>query len=147
MLLAVDELEPPSDRAAREDLVGTWGLTLSYSGPLLASAGYLVENGHSNSAGASYLYQALTLGLTVSMPGKVVGSARAQLLFFSRGTLPVALSVEDENRDAVLLDLSREIGRGFTLRARYAVYRNAAADLAGGYLRQTIFAGATWEMR
>ena len=39
------------------------------------------------------------------------------------------------------------MGAGFTLRARYGVYRNSASDLAGGYLRQLVFVGATKDER
>jgi hypothetical protein len=108
---------------------------------------WLVEKDGSTSAEGSYLYQAVTLSLTMPVAAKIVAALRGQLLFFSSGTLPTSLAVEDENRDAVLADLSRELGRGFTLHARYAVYRNATATTSATYLRQLVWLGATWETR
>ena len=142
---ATDPQQPGGDH--RADLVGSVGLQLAYAGPLLASAGYLYEASSTNSVTGGYAYHMVSLSLTVPMPAKIVAAMRAQLLFFARGSLPTSLSVEEESRDAVILDLARELGAGFTARVRYSVFRNAASDLGGGYLRQLVFVGASWEMR
>jgi hypothetical protein len=126
----------------RRDLVASWSASLSYLGPLLASAGYLVEADRSNSAGASFLYQALTLQLAFSLGAGITAAARAQLLFFSTGAAQ-ALYGDDENRNMILFDLSREMGAGFTLAARYSVFRNAAGA-SREYLRQLVSLGVTW---
>lgn len=142
---ATDPLAVTGDR--REDLVGSLGLQLAYAGPLLASAGWSVEASRSNSALGLYAYHVLSLSVTMALPAKIVAAMRAQRVLLARGAPPTSLAVEDENRDAFTLDLSRELGAGFTARARWSMFRNAASDLGGGYLRQLVFVGASWEMR
>lgn len=136
----------PPRLPGRGDLVASWGLTLSYLGPLLASVGYVIEADHSNTAGASFLYQALTMDLTVPLGWGLTAATRAQLLFFSVGALPSSLYVDDENRNMLLFDLSRELGAGLTLSARYSVFRNAAGA-SREYLRQLVYLGLTWAHR
>src|SRR5205823_5905812 len=55
----------------RDDLVGSFSLSLSYTGPVLASASWLVEKDRSASAEGGYLYQAVALSLTMPLPAKL----------------------------------------------------------------------------
>jgi hypothetical protein len=60
------------------------------------------------------------------------------------GALPASLAVEDENRSALLVDLAREMGAGFTLSARYSLFKNAAGT-DRSYLRQLGYLGVTYK--
>lgn len=127
---------------SRRDLVATWSASVSYVGRALWSLGYLVECDRSSSAGESFLYEALTMSLTMPLGRRFTAAGRAQLLFFSSGA-GQALYGEDENRDALTIDLAREMGAGFTLAARYSVFANAAGSTRE-YLRQLVSLGVTW---
>ena len=72
-----------------------------------------------------------------------------RIAMLSYHTCPLAIlgGKDTGGMNVYVRDLSRELGRGFAVRARYAVFRNAASDLNGGYARHTVFAGASWEMR
>lgn len=134
-LASATDLAPDQGGPRRTDTVVSLAATLSYFGPLFASAGWLIEADRSTSFDGSYLYQALTLETAMPMGAGLMLGARAQLLFFENGFLPRSLSVEDENRNSFMVDLSRDFAYGLSLRARYALYRSAAGDEGQGYER------------
>ena len=131
-------------RPRRSDLVGTLALSLAYTGRVMASAAWLLESDRSNSAEGAYLFQMLTMRLAVPLPARMTAAARAQLLFFSSGHLPSALTADEENRDSLLFDLSRDMGRGFTVGARYLVFRSATGDASHDYFRQVVSLSLVW---
>jgi hypothetical protein len=131
-------------RPRRSDLAATLGLSLAYTGRVVAGAGWLVETDRSNSVDGTYLFQMVTARLAVPLPARFTVAMRAQLLFFASGRLSSALAADEENRDALLLDVAREMGAGFTLSARYLVVRSASGDTGHDYLRQVVSLSLAW---
>jgi len=80
------------------------------------------------------------------MPFGVMLAARGELLFARyRDQLPVGqlspgspfVSIEDENRSSVRVDVSRELGENLRILARYTFYLNEITAAPISYRRQT----------
>jgi len=143
----VSDKDPPADSAPRRsDLVASLGLRASYFGAIFAAAGWSVETDRSTSFGGSYLYQALTLDAVVPLPARFSLGARGQLLYFRNGSLPPSLAVEDENRNALMLDAAHVFDHGLSLRARYQLFwAPSSGDTIAGYLRQVGTLSLAWQ--
>ena len=144
-LLSDKDLGSPGS-PRRSDVVASLGLRASYFGAIFAAAGWSVETDRSTSVGGSYLYQALTLDAVVPLPARFSVGARGQLLYFRNGSLPPSLAVEDENRNALMLDVSHVFDHGLSLRARYQLFwAPGSGTTVSGYLRQVGTLSLAWQ--
>jgi hypothetical protein len=130
----------------RTDVVASLALRASYFGTIFAAASWSVESDRSTSFAGSYLYQALTLDAVVPLPQRFSLGARAVLLYFQNGSLPTSQAVEDENRNAVMIDAARVFDHGLSLRARYQLFwAPASGSTVTGYLRQVGTLSLAWQ--
>jgi len=57
------------------------------------------------------------------------------------------ITIEDENRNAVIVDLERPfVGSGLALNARYSVYTNELSASPVSFLRQVVYLGLTYRV-
>ncbi len=148
-LVSPSDLEGTTRR--RLDSDAQWNLSLAYVGPVLIEGSYAVDFNRSTSYGQTFLRHVVGAKLAVELPWQLSAAAKLQLVFMSYSE-PSALTsgkvapltIEDENRNALLVDLSRPIGRGFSLGARYALYRSGVSDAVLSYDRQVVFLGLTY---
>jgi hypothetical protein len=140
----------------RQDWFHEGGLELTYVGPLLVGAGYGLQLNLSNSFGQGLLRQLVSFKLGYRLPWNLYATLKAQL-YVTRYLDPVLLdhafqsitfiSIEDENRNSVLVDLERPIGAtGLAINARYSVYTNELSPSPVSFLRQVIFLGLTYRV-
>jgi hypothetical protein len=137
---------PCSGPDTRVDDFLTSHLDLTRTGRLLIGAGYALQDNLSNSYGETVLRHFLNARLVTPMPFGAMLAARGELLFARyRDQLPVGqlspgspfVSIDDENRSSVRLDLSRELGENLRLLARYTFYLNEITAAPVSYRRQT----------
>jgi hypothetical protein len=138
----------------RRDTFEEGGIELTYVGPLLVALGYGAQLNTSNSFGQSLLRNMLTLKVAFRLPGSLYATLKAQL-FITKYLDPVLLdhvfnsqtfvTIDDENRNAVLVDLERPIPAiGLAVNARYSVYTNELTTTNDSFLRQVIYVGLTY---
>ncbi len=129
---------------------------LSYLGPVMLTLSYGAQLNRSNSFGQSLLRHIVSFKVGVRLPAKIYGSLKAQLLAVTYLD-PVLLdrnvanqtfvSIEDENRNAVIVDLERPFPKhGLAVSARYSVYTNELSRSPARFLRQTIFVGLSYKI-
>ncbi len=149
---ATDDGSLTSARRADADTVASASIT--WVGPLLAGLAYALDWNRSTSYGQSYLRHLVTMKLAADLGWKVVATFKAQLTFTSyaqptavtTGAL-IPLTIDDENRDAIVFDLERPVGGGAAVSARYSVYRNGVSNATLDYFRQTVFLGLGYRLR
>jgi len=134
--------------AQRADTFLVGHLDLTRVGAFLAGAGYALHVNRSNSYGESLTRHVATLRLATPLPLGCYLAARAELIF-AHYREPVAigrvsttgrlLSIDDENRSSLRVDLSRALGQRWLLLARYTVYANeiGVSSAVARYRRQT----------
>ena len=153
---------PISDRCiiAGTDQRADWfhetGLEVTYVGPLLVGVGYGLQINLSNSFGQSLLRHIVTLKLAYRFPWSIYATLKAQL-YASTYLDPVLLdrvintlqfiTIEDENRNNVIVDLERPIGdTGLAINARYSVFTNELTPSPVSFLRQVVYLGLTYRV-
>jgi hypothetical protein len=142
--------------AKRDDWFHEAGAELTYVGPLLVGVGYGIQLNLSNSFGQSLLRQIITLKLSYRLPWQLYATVKAQLLI-TRYLDPVLLdtnvasqtfiTIDDENRNAVIADLERPFGSsGLAVNARYSVFTNELTPSPVSFLRQVVYLGLTYRV-
>jgi hypothetical protein len=125
------------------------------TGRVLASAGYAIHYNASNSYGETVTRHYAIARLAVSLPLELFLAARADLLFaWYRDPLAVGqatagnayVSIEDENRSSVRVDLSRNFGERLRAFARYTFYANDLASDSLTYRRQTLLVSLSFTL-
>jgi hypothetical protein len=117
---------------------------LTRTAVVLLGAGYAFQYNWSNSAGETVMRHFAILRMAARLPGGVSLAARGELLFaFYRNAVhPSAgsayISIEDENRSSVRVDLSRDLTDRLRLFARYSLYVGELGNSAFQYNRQTL---------
>lgn len=130
------------------------GVDVTYVGVALASLGYAIQLDRSNSFGQSLLRHVVTLRLGYRLPWHLYASAKAQLLV-SNGLDRVQLdpqvsnltfaTIEDENRNAFILDLEREIPKlGLSVDARYSFFASQLGAQQTSFRRHVAYLGLTY---
>jgi hypothetical protein len=122
-------------------------LQLARTGRVLVGGGYALQYNASNSFGETVMRHFVTARFAASLPGGLYVTARAELLLARyRDPVIVAqgndvgrpfISIEDENRSSVRVDLSRNLTDRLQLIARYTFYANELGASQGTYRRQT----------
>jgi hypothetical protein len=148
----VDDCLLPGRR--RQDTFEEGGIELTYVGPLLIALGYGAQLNTSNSFGQSLLRNILSFKIGLRLPGSLYATLKAQL-YITKYLDPVLLdhvfnsqtfvTIDDENRNALLIDLERPIPAiGLAVNARYSLYTNELATANDSFLRQVIYVGLTY---
>jgi hypothetical protein len=149
----------PAGAETRADWFHEGGLDLTYVGTVLASVGYAAQLNLSNSFGQSLLRNIITFKLGYRLPWNLYATVKAQL-FVTQYFDPVLLdrlintqsqafiTIEDENRNNVIVDLERPIGRtGLAVLARYSVFTNEISpNKEVKFLRQVVYLGLTYRL-
>ena len=115
---------------------------------LLAGAGYALQLNRSNSYGETLTRHVAILRVAATLPLACYLAARAELIFaLYRDTVTLGmaettgklLSIDDENRSSLRVDLSRALAQRWLLLARYTVYANeiGVSSAVARYRRQT----------
>ncbi len=144
---------------ARNDWFHEGGIELTYVGPLLVAIGYGLQLNLSNSfgEGESLLRQMFTLKLAYRLPWNLYATLKAQL-YINKYLDPLLLdqtvinsqtfvTIEDENRNAVIIDVERPIGStGLALDARYSIFTNELSATPVSFLRQLVYLGLTYRV-
>ncbi len=140
---------------ARADLHHRAELEVSWTGDRIWSAAYQIEVNDSNSYGQSLIRQRIELGLTTETWAKVFLTARAALqltsfldpLLLARDVNAQSfITIDDDNRDSLSINLARDLTRSWTAEARYALYSNELSDDVS-FRRQTVYLGAVYRYR
>lgn len=130
-------------------------LHLTWTGAVLAGAAYVVQWNRSNSYAEGLLRHivvvrfaaALPLGLYLAARGEVVVARYADPVSLAIGpTGASSVSVEEENRSQVRLELSRNLVDGFELVARGSYYANPFGDRVAPYERLTATLSLTYSI-
>lgn len=143
-----------ADGTRRADWWHEGGFELTYVGALLVAVGWAAQLDLSNSFGQSLFRQLLTLKLAYRFPWNLYATLKAQLLV-TRYLDPVLLdriiqtatfvTIEDENRNALIVDLERPVGAtGLAVDARYSLYTNELSPSPVSFLRHLVYVGLTY---
>ncbi|HET6149708.1 MAG TPA: hypothetical protein VFH68_19375 [Polyangia bacterium] len=147
-LVAASNTAPTAPPPQRADTFLVAHLELTRVGGFLAGAGYALHVNDSNSYGESLTRHVATLRLATPLPLHCYLAARAELIF-AHYREPVAigrvsttgrlLSIDDENRSSLRVDLSRALTQRWLLLARYTIYANeiGVSSAVARYRRQT----------
>ncbi len=137
---------PPTPR---RDTFVVGHLDLTRIGKLLLGAGYALQRNDSNSYGDALTRHVFTARLATPLPLACYLAARAELilaLYRDTVTLGMAettgklLSIDDENRSSLRIDVSRALTDRLLVLARYTLYANEIGVSApvASYWRQTV---------
>jgi hypothetical protein len=140
----------------RADWFHEMGAELTYVGPLLAAVGYGIQLNQSNSFGQSLLRQLITVKIAYRLPWNLYATVKAQL-YITKYLDPVLLdrvvntqtfiTIEDENRNAIIVDVERPIGAtGLAVDARYSLYTNEISPSPVSFLRHLVYLGLTYRL-
>ncbi|HWE29052.1 MAG TPA: hypothetical protein VHB97_13685, partial [Polyangia bacterium] len=140
----------------RADWFHETGLELTYVGPVLVGVGYGLQLNRSNSFGQSLVRHIVTFKLAYRLPWSLYATVKAQL-YTSVYLDPVLLdrafntqtfiTIEDENRNNVIVDIERPIGNGgLAVNARYSVFTNELTASPVSFLRQVVYLGLTYRV-
>jgi hypothetical protein len=155
----VDACAPPtpglpcSSAVTRVDDLWLAHLEAVRTGRVLVGAGYAFQANLSNSSGETVTRHFLSARLATALPAGLAFAARGELLLASyAGQLPVGqlspgspfVSIEDENRSSVRVDLSRDLGDRLRAIARYTFYANEITAAPISYRRQTLLLSLTY---
>jgi hypothetical protein len=129
---------------------------LNYLGPLLVSTSYAIQLNVSNSFGQSLLRHIFTVRLSARLFWEIYGTVKAQVLYnnyldpvlLNIVTSTTPISIEDENRNALIVDLERPIGRtGVAIQARYSLYTNElTSNSPVEFIRHVIYLGVSYKV-
>jgi hypothetical protein len=123
---------------------------------VLIGAGYAFHLNDSNSVTESVMRHFVTARFAAALPLGLFLAARADLLFaFYRNGVPIGtvmptqagtrfISIEEENRSSIRIDLSRDLGERLRILARYTYYANELGENQGQYGRHTMLLGLAY---
>lgn len=138
----------------RTDLFIQTGGSLTWQGPVLLQAGYMLQLALSNTDGESYQRHLIHAKLGFRLPGDfyVTGKAQLNLLQGAPGLYVPVSNIDDDNRSLGLVDIERPLPRGFGLVLRYTGYfslpgEHSGFDAQGSYQRHTAYLGLSYAYR
>lgn len=138
----------------RRDRFQRAAVEVTYTGAVIAAAGYQLTVIDSNSFGQSIVRHRLSASATVELPGKLITTALAtlQLDNYIDGLLQQKdlqfqefTSLDDVNRSSLQLRISRKLSAAWSAEARAAVWRDLGSDtMATSYRREVGYLGAVY---
>lgn len=142
----------PSDQA-RQDLVQTASVEVTYTGGAVWSAGYTFTRDASTSLGQSLQRHRLNLAGTVLLPAEVYLTTtltlqaeqyRDGLLIAEDVTGQSFTTLDDDNRSSLQLRAARGLGHGLAVELRLAGWRDLGGDAGARFRRGLVGLGLTW---
>jgi hypothetical protein len=141
---------------ARTDWYHDAGVELTWVRAVLLSIAYAVQINQSNSFGQSLVRHVFTAKLAAQLPWQLYLTLKGQLLV-SRYPDPILLdrqvstqtfaSIDDERRNAAIVDLERPIGRtGLAVEVRYSFYTNELGASPASFQRHVAYLGVTYKV-
>ncbi len=138
----------------RRDRFQRGGFELTYTGSVVAAAGYQLTVIDSNSFGQSIVRHRLSASATIELPWTLIGTALAtlQLDDYIDGLLQQKdlqfqefTSLDDVNRSSLQLRVSRRVSTAWAAEARAALWRDLGSDtMFTSYQRELIYVGAVY---
>jgi hypothetical protein len=141
---SVDSTARRSDRFQRASIELTW------TGDVVATAGYQLTVVDSNSYGQSLVRHRVMTSVTAELVDKLFGSATAtlQLDQYPDGRVVEKdmqhiefTNLEDENRSSLQVRIARELSASWSLEARAALWRDFDTTGTASFRRELIYAG------
>jgi hypothetical protein len=133
---------------ARIDFFHAGVVEVLYSGERLYGARYELHVNDSTSFGESLVRHRIELSGTSELFADLYLTARVLLQLnqfldpaLREGDTGTFITIEDESRNALFLHLTRDLGKAWTVEARYAFYANAFSEQDVAYRRHTAYAG------
>ncbi|MDY0000207.1 MAG: hypothetical protein RBU30_02815 [Polyangia bacterium] len=131
--------------ASRTDLAQRLQFGLTWVGPVLLSATYVLVSSRSNSYGLGYLLHDLTGKLVAPLVWKLYGTLQFRLRLLSTevpGALEeLALGFEEENRSHMLVQIERSLYKRLKAILRYTLFVGDLEHPRGDTLRHLLFLG------
>jgi hypothetical protein len=137
----------------RGDLHHVAGVEVTYTGDVVATAGYQVIGNDSSSYGQSLIRHRLTSAVTAALPAQVFATAAVAvqvdhyldpLLLAADVASQTFTSIDEENRSAVSVRVSRGLGAGWAAEARWAFYADSLSEDDLRFRRHLAYGGLTW---
>ena len=151
----VQVIDPCSAPTAlrRRDRYQRAGVSLTWTGGVVATTSYQLTVVDSNSFGQSLTRQRIAAQVTMELFGKLLATAAATLQIdqYPDG-IPIQRSVEhqvftnleDENRSSLQILLARPLSGAWSVEARGALWRDFASIAAAKFRRSLIYAGVVY---
>jgi hypothetical protein len=152
----------PIKEGDRQDLSQLLRLSVSYLGNADASLWYVLEHNQSNSYGETFTRHALGLKFThqlfweayLTVKGVLQLSSFDDPFLISQTSTTSFVSIEDENRSRLIVQLSRDITANIAVALRYSLYVNESvshqelpqSEDISPFMRQTLFGGVRFEL-
>jgi hypothetical protein len=137
---------PVPGAGRRRDDLWLGHLELTRTGKILLGAGYALQRNSSSSFAETVTRHFITLRLTAPLPFELYLAARGELLIASPASVGqlndaglTYVSIDDQNRSSLRVDLSRALGERLWLLARYTLYVNelGVEESVARFRRQT----------
>ncbi|MEO8699297.1 MAG: hypothetical protein ABI867_04610 [Kofleriaceae bacterium] len=137
----------------RHDRYHRIGAELTWTGRVVATAGYQLAVTDSNSFGQSFVRHRVTLSSTTALPWRLYGTALATLQFDQYLDGLVLLddtmnqtftTLDDENRSSLQLRLARQVTETWSVESRAAIWRDLDGDNNTTFRRAILYLGAIY---
>jgi hypothetical protein len=150
---------PPNDTCSaatsllRRDRYQRAGLELTYTGSVVATAGYLLTAIDSNSYGESIVRHRGTLSATTKLPMELIGTVLATLQIdrYLDGLVVEKdlqhqeyTTLDDANRSSLQLRIARRVTEAWTLEGRAALWRDLGGSIESEYRRELVYFGGVY---
>jgi hypothetical protein len=139
-------------RLSRADLFHALFAEITWTRAFILGARYELQLNDSNSFGQSLLRHRLELSGTTELFADIFLNAQVVLIvnqyldaLLLAGDVGTFITIEDEARNAVIVHLTRDLGRSLAVEARAALYTNPFADKALEYRRMTLYLGFVYD--
>lgn len=126
--------------ALRSDLFHVARASVGWSGPVVLDAGYTLSLNRSNSYGQELVRHTVDASLTAPLPLDLFVSLRGQLQrtgYDDPVLLDANFGIDEDNRNALVVSLSRALTDAWDLELRYSFYTQEFG-VGSDYRRQTI---------
>jgi len=144
-----------SSTATRADRFQRASLDLTWTGDVVATAGYQLTVVDSNSYGQSLIRHRVMMSVTAELIDKLFGSATAtlQLDQYPDGRVVEKdiqhiefQNLDDENRSSLQVRIARELSSSWSLEARAAVWRDFDTTGTASFRRELVYAGIIYSL-
>jgi hypothetical protein len=141
--------------AMRADRFQRASIDLTWTGDVVATAGYQLTVVDSNSYAQSLIRHRVIASMTAELADKLFGSATVTLqldqypdgLVVEKDNQHVEmLTLEDENRSSLQVRLARALSAAWSLEARAAVWRDFDPTGTASFRREVVYAGIIYSM-
>jgi hypothetical protein len=138
---------------SRHDRYTRLGTEVTWTGAIVAAAGYQLAATDSNSFGQSFLRHRFTLSATVELPRRIyaTGLATLQLDQYLDGlivqsdiTNQTFTTLDDENRSSLQLRLARALTAAWSVEGRAAIWRDLGGDSDVTFRRAIVYGGVIY---